>query len=180
MNRNYAALLAAAVVATGLFCGGDARAQSIYVKVEAVALPFSSQDFYVFSVTNNLAGASRIYQFTAALDGVVFAIGAPPGFNLTDQTLVTWTDGDYNSAIAPGETGQFSALNYAGPIPSPSSDWTASVEGGPNGEMTEFFEGTVETNIPEPSTWAMMLIGFAGLGYAGCRVRRTRLPSPLV
>jgi len=23
--------------------------------------------------------------------------------------------------------------------------------------------------IPEPSTWAMMLIGFAGLGYAGMR-----------
>ena len=25
---------------------------------------------------------------------------------------------------------------------------------------------------PEPSTWAMMLIGFAGLGYAGCRASR--------
>jgi hypothetical protein len=27
--------------------------------------------------------------------------------------------------------------------------------------------------IPEPSTWAMMLIGFAGLGFAGYR-RATR------
>jgi PEP-CTERM motif len=26
--------------------------------------------------------------------------------------------------------------------------------------------------VPEPSTWAMMLIGFAGLGYAGCRASR--------
>jgi hypothetical protein len=26
--------------------------------------------------------------------------------------------------------------------------------------------------IPEPSTWAMMLLGFAGLGYAGWRARR--------
>jgi hypothetical protein len=25
---------------------------------------------------------------------------------------------------------------------------------------------------PEPSTWAMMLLGFAGLGIAGYRVRR--------
>ncbi len=25
---------------------------------------------------------------------------------------------------------------------------------------------------PEPSTWAMMLIGFAGLGFAGQRTRR--------
>jgi hypothetical protein len=29
------------------------------------------------------------------------------------------------------------------------------------------------TAIPEPSTWAMMLLGFAGLGYAGFRTRRT-------
>jgi PEP-CTERM motif len=27
--------------------------------------------------------------------------------------------------------------------------------------------------VPEPSTWAMMLLGFAGLGYAGYRRRRT-------
>ena len=29
--------------------------------------------------------------------------------------------------------------------------------------------------VPEPSTWAMMLIGFAGLGWAGYRARRTAL-----
>jgi hypothetical protein len=28
-------------------------------------------------------------------------------------------------------------------------------------------------NVPEPSTWAMMLLGFAGLGFAG--YRRTRV-----
>ena len=26
--------------------------------------------------------------------------------------------------------------------------------------------------VPEPSTWAMMLLGFAGLGYAGLRSRQ--------
>jgi PEP-CTERM motif len=26
--------------------------------------------------------------------------------------------------------------------------------------------------VPEPSTWAMMLLGFAGLGFAGCRQRQ--------
>ena len=29
--------------------------------------------------------------------------------------------------------------------------------------------GVVQPSIPEPSTWAMMLIGFAGLGYAAVR-----------
>ena len=26
--------------------------------------------------------------------------------------------------------------------------------------------------VPEPSTWAMMLLGFAGLGFAGCQSER--------
>jgi hypothetical protein len=28
------------------------------------------------------------------------------------------------------------------------------------------------SSIPEPSTWAMMLLGFAGLGFAGYRASR--------
>jgi hypothetical protein len=27
-------------------------------------------------------------------------------------------------------------------------------------------------SVPEPSTWAMMLVGFAGLGFAGYRASR--------
>ena len=30
--------------------------------------------------------------------------------------------------------------------------------------------------VPEPSTWAMMLLGFAGLGFAG--YRRARMARP--
>jgi hypothetical protein len=31
--------------------------------------------------------------------------------------------------------------------------------------------------VPEPSTWAMMLAGFAGLGYVGFRARRTAVAA---
>ena len=30
--------------------------------------------------------------------------------------------------------------------------------------------------VPEPSTWAMMLLGFAGLGFAGYRIDRRSPP----
>jgi hypothetical protein len=33
---------------------------------------------------------------------------------------------------------------------------------------------TVSGAVPEPSTWAMLLLGFAGLGYAGYRQAKTR------
>ena len=42
------------------------------------------------------------------------------------------------------------------------------------GEGVFAFGGAVTAAVPEPSTWAMMLLGFAGLGYAG--YRRTREP----
>ena len=39
------------------------------------------------------------------------------------------------------------------------------------------YEAIVNVNVPEPSTWAMMMIGFAGLGYAGYRSSRKRAAS---
>jgi hypothetical protein len=32
-----------------------------------------------------------------------------------------------------------------------------------------FITSSIQTAIPEPSTWALMMLGFAGLGYAGWR-----------
>jgi choice-of-anchor A domain-containing protein len=41
------------------------------------------------------------------------------------------------------------------------------------GELHDFpFMGTVPSAVPEPSTWAMMAIGFAGLGFLGFRSRK--------
>jgi PEP-CTERM motif len=46
-----------------------------------------------------------------------------------------------------------------------------------NGVCDEFFTSPtsisfVLTSVPEPSTWTMMLVGFAGLGFAGYRASR--------
>ena len=35
------------------------------------------------------------------------------------------------------------------------------------------FDLAIGGAVPEPSTWAMMLVGFAGLGFAGWRGSRT-------
>ena len=44
---------------------------------------------------------------------------------------------------------------------------------GPHGsDATGVSNSFVETTIPEPSTWVMMVLGFAGLGFAGYRSSR--------
>lgn len=45
--------------------------------------------------------------------------------------------------------------------------------------ITVVLVSSVNTAVPEPSTWGMMVIGFAGLGFAGYR-RATRRPDPRV
>jgi hypothetical protein len=41
-----------------------------------------------------------------------------------------------------------------------------------NGDNTEFVSATI-SGVPEPSTWAMMILGFAGIGFLAYR-RRTQ------
>jgi PEP-CTERM motif len=36
-------------------------------------------------------------------------------------------------------------------------------------EFTVFIDGALASSVPEPSTWAMLLIGFAGIGFASYR-----------
>jgi phosphatidylinositol-3-phosphatase len=43
--------------------------------------------------------------------------------------------------------------------------------GGANSLADLFKPGAIPSTVPEPSTWAMMLLGFAGLGFAGWRAR---------
>ena len=45
----------------------------------------------------------------------------------------------------------------------------------PNSDFNYFddtFVFNVVASVPEPSTWAMMILGFAGLGFVGCRRKR--------
>lgn len=56
---------------------------------------------------------------------------------------------------------------------------TASESNPGNPSMLDDVSITAETTgtVPEPSTWAMMLVGFAGLGYAGYRRSRSAVAA---
>jgi hypothetical protein len=62
--------------------------------------------------------------------------------------------------------------------PAPSSECTAHIDPTihidptfPEASQFELLESPVGAAIPEPSTWAMTLLGFAGLAFAGYRAR---------
>jgi hypothetical protein len=50
--------------------------------------------------------------------------------------------------------------------------WSAGYENSSNGGELGGISVAVGSAVPEPSTWAMMLLGFAGLALAGFRARR--------
>ena len=72
----------------------------------------------------------------------------PSAPNGTFATAMPLEAGTYLLAM-----GQFAASNYS--VTDFSYTWTLTVD-----------------PIPEPSTWAMMLLGFAGLGFVGYRTRK--------
>jgi hypothetical protein len=107
-----------------------------------------------------------------------------PGF--TGTVDITWTD-------SLGTTGMFSVTGVKGPnadfdrigIVSTDGETLKSVEISTPGtesfkEVKQVqFSGTgLIPSIPESSTWAMMLLGFVGLGYAG--YRRSRVARKLL
>lgn len=166
------ALLGAALAGIAFAGSTTTRAEPpVYVTLKETVFPTIpfQQALLVFSVTNDLGGANRIYQFSAGVCCAAVVVGASTGFK-SDLDGQTFTDDDYNSAIAPGETGGFDIYNLGGFIP--SVGWSVSVEGGPNGEATVFYSGEAVANVPKSSTWAMMLLGFAGLGFVRYRAAR--------
>jgi hypothetical protein len=88
-------------------------------------------------------------------DGSVYLLD-----QLGDLTIIAdnGSRGDYTS---PDRTNGSLLLTQSDSI------WRLSIAGGTIG-------GGPTPGVPEPSTWAMMLIGFVGLGVAGRRVARKR------
>jgi PEP-CTERM motif len=109
----------------------------------------TSADFVSFTYSSGRATFDITSGDSPVLEGGLNSDGS---FDAADSLAVFIPDGLFVQA-SPGE-------------------WNAgtSLEIGDAGSIFMFTNVTAPTPaVPEPSTWAMMLIGFAGLGYAGYR-----------
>ena len=117
-------------------------------------------------------GAAKNYFAGAATDGMTTAV-APTGFTLpTFNGLPNKTDSVYGLAyLPPGSHTPPGAFGNPRPVQvAPAEIKLLNPE--------DLVLSVSTTPVPEPSTWAMMLAGFAGLGYFGYKAsRRTRLAA---
>jgi hypothetical protein len=125
--------------------------------------------------------ASHIHCCTALLGtgtaGVATTVPTFPGFPLGvtsgtyDQTFDVLSDLTYNPSFesANGGTASSAAALKAG-LDSGTAYFNIQTTVFPGGEIRGFL---LASAVPEPSTWAMMILGFAGVGLMAYR-RRNR------
>jgi hypothetical protein len=116
-------------------------------------------------IANNTA--ATFTKFYASL------LSAPAGTTLTGTGQDTGQFG-FPTAVSPTElvwsgppgllAGEFTFISFTFTLPEPAT--------GP--ETVEVAFGPTLSSVPEPSSWAMMLLGFLGLGFAGSRYARAR------
>jgi hypothetical protein len=148
---------------------------------------------YVFSPGAGYAGngdsanLSGTFSWDATTGSVVTSNIDLSGFDATGSSTGPVSCSNCTTGIDDTSGGLYFAVNlgpqalytiYANSLSLGANDPLAlSAYGGANGAVyqggVQFTSVTGSANIvPEPSTWAMMLIGFAGLGFAGYRTSR--------
>jgi probable HAF family extracellular repeat protein len=150
------------------------------------SLPFLPGSAYSQATGINDAGQVVGFSFANGVEvptewsnGQVISLPFLPGFTFAGR------------ALGINDAGQVVGFNQNAPGSGAATEWsngqvinlvgltgsTFSQAAGINdaGQVVGFSD-VVANRVPEPSTWAMMLIGFAGLGYAGYRQSKRARP----
>jgi hypothetical protein len=175
--------------------------ESFSLTIPSLVVPGSGQSDVFFLSTPFPAFPSTIGtldKVTATISGSIkeASIADNPTLALSfgvDTSITVFADGDVFN-LAPSGTIN---INLSGTAPTDDFDFFNGVLGTPvasidvdrfsvpanttviesvgplTGSITYTYTpaATLTLSVPEPSTWAMMLLGFVGLGYAGVRAR---------
>ena len=107
-----------------------------------------------------LPAAWHVEIYVGSLDPYnTISFGGPGAVSYTGDQLVTLTGASDNGDQQPGSSNGLFEFTFAAPV---TSVTFAS-------SQNSLEVASVSSAVPEPSTWAMMLIGFTGLGYAAYR-----------
>jgi PEP-CTERM motif len=116
--------------------------------------------------------------FNAPADTYGFKVQLLGNFTLVDGAIASWSLSGNAGQVGCGG-GPGCAVGGSGVFSSPTSDSSSVVSyNGYNSVLIStsasnngggFWTEEIAPPVPEPSTWAMMVLGFAGLGFMACR-----------
>ena len=116
----------------------------------------------------SIAKDSIVEIYVGSLD-TYNSISFGPGLTYTGAQLATLTGATANGSTSQGANGLFTFTFNTNPGSVTFSTTTPSLE-------VASVDVSPSSAVPEPSTWAMMVLGFLGLGFAGYRKAAKRLP----
>jgi PEP-CTERM motif-containing protein len=160
--------------------------QLVWVNNETSGVSDANTNFdvtYRFSLSFSAPGGSNTadtQDFTLNIQQTVNAAGDLI-FNLTNATLQNLnftlngvTVSDLHFGLAAGSFGQYYTSNGPGVQ---AGEWTNPENR--TSTLNIYADFTAVAGVPEPSTWAMMILGFAGVGFMAYR-RKTHSSFRLV
>ena len=127
--------------------------------------------------TSDPKEGSPIMFFTAKLSKPIVLAANTTYFIAEDLGTATLANGTVTGLTTSSTIKYLGEVAVAGQGKNPFTDGTEG-EFSPGIFGPNFDVGAVGAAIPEPSTWGMMLLGFAGLGFVGYRKAKTRRTEP--
>jgi hypothetical protein len=140
---------------TGSFGGGGVR--GVYNQLNTANVDFSTNNLLNIKEVINTNGPDWTVQFFANGTPIQFINGQTGGSDVV--TTLTF-------ATTPTSLDQL-GIGFSGFAADGSSSATVSA-------ISLTTDGTVVAAVPEPSTWAMMVLGFAGMGFLSYRKTRRK------
>jgi hypothetical protein len=128
-------------------CSGTATGVLTLTNAYVYGTDITSTDFVSFSYTSS----DLSFDITSASTSLEGGLNSDGSFDATGELIVVVASGagEFEFASVPG---QFAAGTWQDPSQDVGYSFTFT---------------NVTSSVPEPSTWAMMLLGFAGLAFAG-------------
>jgi hypothetical protein len=118
------------------------------------------------------------FDYYAPANGIANPYDATLGFAINDKPQTTFTAG--SGSGTPAQTWESFHTTYVASVDGPATFSFVFNGGGVTAADFAIDRVYVQAAVPEPATWAMMLVGFGGIGYAMRRRPKVKAAVSLV